>query len=102
MSLLRQKPWKLGWGLPEAFEPCRNAAEDREFEKCVTDPSRRYGSGTETDPFVFWLDDPAGMSRYRVRMQNDFAHGIARYLGMTHNWIASAHGNQGAKASSLL
>ena len=98
MSLLKQKPWQLGRESPEAFEPCSDAAEDREFEKCVADPSRRYGSGTDTDPFIFWLDDPAGLSRRSVRMQNDFAHAIARYLGMTHCWIALAHRNEGRYA----
>ncbi|KAI0103896.1 hypothetical protein GGR51DRAFT_235617 [Nemania sp. FL0031] len=79
--------WRLGDPIPPAYDPCGNYCEEREHDLALRDPSSCYGTGTEEDPLVVWLDRPDYRDRAMIWAHNNFAKAIAKLLGFTNTWI---------------
>ncbi|KAI1125571.1 hypothetical protein F5Y10DRAFT_227706 [Nemania abortiva] len=79
--------WRLGDPIPPAYDPCKNSLEEQEYDLALSDPNSCFGTGTEEDPLVIWIDRPDWRNRDAVWAHNNFAKAIAKVLGFTHTWI---------------
>ncbi|KAI1170085.1 hypothetical protein F4777DRAFT_592216 [Nemania sp. FL0916] len=90
--------WQAGDPVPPACEPCKDHREEREYDLALGDPNRCFGRGIEDDPLVVWVDRTDSFDRSWIWAHNNFAKGIAKWLGFTHSWIIKAvHNKQYAR-----
>ncbi|KAI1193329.1 hypothetical protein F5X97DRAFT_328698 [Nemania serpens] len=79
--------WRRRDPIPPAFDPCRTAREEQEYDLALSNPNRCFGKGTTDDPQVIWIERPDHLNRNLVWAHNNFAKAIAKLLGLTHTWI---------------